>query len=339
MTNRPVQRLVHIPNSGKKILCRQLAHFERLNFTFEPNAEACDYLIGYGDLPGPVTSDIPRERRIFFVLEPPGILDYPPDFLSQFGVLVSPYPLEGFKGRTILSQPAMRWWLGINVDGPEPNPVMDFDALAGLSWPKKSKMLSVVASTKTNLPKHRARLAFIERATKRFAPEMDVFGRGFQPIADKADAILPYRYHLVIENNDIPNFWTEKLADAYLGFAFPFFSGCRNLADYFPAESFLAIDIDDPERALDAIEAAIGKDLAGQCCPQIEEARRRILYEHNLFALIERILGELDHEVAPTRPSRPEIIYPANKPSRLKDARRWIRSRLGVNRNLRRPRR
>lgn len=343
MTDLQVQRLVHIPNAGKTILARQLPRdargFDGTHFVFEPQAETPDVLIAYGDLPGPVMCDLPRERRIYFVLEPPGILNYRPSFLNQFGVLVSPYPIEGFTGRTILTQPALRWWLGINLDGAKLTPVMDFDDLERLPWPEKTKTLSVVASTKAILPKHRTRLAFIEQASKRFRSEMDVFGRGFQPIADKADAILPYRYHLVLENNDIPNFWTEKLADAYLGYSFPFFSGCANLADYFPADSFLAIDIDNPDNALDAIEAAIKGDLAGLRRPRIEAARHRLLYEHNFVALIERIVGELDDGTAPSRLDQSERIHPINRPSAIKTTRRWIKSKLGTNPNLRKPRR
>lgn len=337
------KRVVHLPYPQPALLMRQTPGgqgvWSNLRFMTGPHVSDADYLVARGDvIPGTIT-DIPKERRLLVTSEPPGILDYRSDFLNQFGILVSPYQIEGFAGRTILSQPALRWWLGINLDAAQAAPAMNFGDLERLSWPEKTKTLSVVASTKAILPKHRARLAFIEKAAKRFGAEMDVFGRGFQPIADKADAILPYRYHLVLENNDIPNFWTEKLADAYLGYAFPFFSGCANLTDYFPADSFLAIDIDNPERTLDAIEAAIEEDLAGLRRPRIEAARHRLLYEHNFFALIERIVRDLDDGAGPDRLNRPEAVHPVNRPSRLKAARRWIRSKLGINQNLRKPRR
>ena len=50
----------------------------------------------------------------------------------------------------------------------------------------------------------------------------------------------------------MPSYWTEKLADAYLGYALPVVSGPNNLAEWFPEESFVPIDIDDPARAKSA---------------------------------------------------------------------------------------
>ena len=38
---------------------------------------------------------------------------------------------------------------------------------------------------------------------------MHVYGYGFNEIADKRDALVPYKYHLAIENG-VPHYWTEK---------------------------------------------------------------------------------------------------------------------------------
>jgi hypothetical protein len=42
-----------------------------------------------------------------------------------------------------------------------------------------------------------------------------------------------------LENSQSPHYWTEKLTDAYLGWAFPLYVGCPNVGDYFAKESFL----------------------------------------------------------------------------------------------------
>src|SRR5437667_94736 len=82
---------------------------------------------------------------------------------------------------------------------------------------------------------------------------LDVSGRGIRAIEDKADGILPYRYHVALENSQFPDYWTEKLADAFLGFAHPLYWGCPNLERYFPAQSFTALNIHDPAQAIAAI--------------------------------------------------------------------------------------
>jgi len=68
------------------------------------------------------------------------------------------------------------------------------------------------------------------------------FGRGFEPIDDKMGAILPYRFHLVLENSVLPNYWTEKLADALSRLGLPGLFGCPNVGDYLPAEALLSIN-------------------------------------------------------------------------------------------------
>ncbi len=93
----------------------------------------------------------------------------------------------------------------------------------------------------------------------------------------KADVILPNKYHLVLENTVMPFYWTEKLADAYLGFALPLVSGATNLAEWFPPESFVWIDIDDPQQAVATITAAIDNDLYSGRQAAIAEARERLI--------------------------------------------------------------
>ena len=76
-------------------------------------------------------------------------------------------------------------------------------------------------------------------------------------IEQKADALDPYRYHLAVENYIGPHYWTEKLADAFLGYTLPFYCGAPNAADYFPEESFIPIDINNFDGALETIRRAI----------------------------------------------------------------------------------
>ena len=100
----------------------------------------------------------------------------------------------------------------------------------------------------------------VERLVRHFGSRLSRYGRGFKPIPDKAEAILPYRYHITLENSSVKDYWTEKLADAYLGGAYPLYWGCPNLADYFPSDAFTMIDIDDPDTAIATIEKAIDND-------------------------------------------------------------------------------
>ena len=52
--------------------------------------------------------------------------------------------------------------------------------------------------------------------------------------------------HIAVENHIAPHHWTEKLSDSFLGYCLPFYIGCPNAADYFPEQSFIGLDIEDP---------------------------------------------------------------------------------------------
>ncbi len=87
----------------------------------------------------------------------------------------------------------------------------------------KRNAVSVVITRKTKTPLHRARLQFVEQLQRRLGDRLHVYGRGFQEVGDKREAIDPFKYHLALENNDQEHFWTEKIADAYLGWALPLY--------------------------------------------------------------------------------------------------------------------
>ena len=79
-------------------------------------------------------------------------------------------------------------------------------------------------------------------------------------MSDKAEAIAPYAYHLVLENNYIDNFWTEKLADAWIGWALPLYLGAPNLAAACGLpDGFVALDPDDEEGNLARIAQCLGR--------------------------------------------------------------------------------
>lgn len=270
---------------------------EGWHVTLNTVAEDCALVVVYDDPGKPFRTGMPKARRIVILSEPPGITTYRKGFLEQFGVVYGPIKPEGHSGRWIATQPALPWFFGVGFgkDGLITN--LDADAIAALPPPPKARALSVVISGKTQLPKHRARLALVEALKARLGDRLHVFGRGFQDIDDKADAILPYAYHLVLENNDIPHFWTEKTADAYLGWAYPIFSGCSNLSQYMPEDSFTPIDIEQPEQAIATILQVLDTDPWEQRLPEIAEARRRILFEHNVFAVLGKLAGEFGDTV------------------------------------------
>ena len=115
--------------------------------------------------------------------------------------------------------------------------------------------------------------------------EFDLYGRGFQYIEDKWDALAAYRYSLAIENFRNPYYWSEKLVDCFLSWTMPIYYGCTRIAEFFPREAMVCIDIHDPQ-APDKIQEAISGDLWHRNLDAIAEARRLALEKYQLFPFV-----------------------------------------------------
>lgn len=274
-------------------------------FTIDRMDHDCAFMVVYDDPSVAFETLVPRERRLLITSEPPGIKLYREEYLAQFGTICGPV---GMGANWLQSQPALPWFYGVGFEASGLVANETHDSLMALPPPEKQAAISVVLSKKSQLPKHKARLAFVEAAKTRLGERFQVFGRGFRDIRDKAEAIRPYAYHLVLENNDIDHFWTEKTADAYLGWALPIFSGCANLSDYFPEDAFIPLDISRKDAAIDALERILEGAPYSSRLDAIGEARMRLLERYNLFPMLaER--AEREGYAAPFAPVQ-EIIRP-----------------------------
>jgi hypothetical protein len=298
-----------------------------LRFRLDGEDGDADWLVVFDEPSPSLRTTAPRERRILFVTEPPGVKAYPSRYANQFGVLVSPYAVPDFRGRAFTQQPSLNWHYGVGQGALE-------RLVTHLQWRElaadkpKSKLASVICSTKASLPFQRLRLAFVERVKARLGDRVDVFGRGVRPIDDKQEAIAAYKYHIVLENSAIDHFWTEKLADAYLGDAFPIFAGCANVEAYFDPRSLRRIDISDPDRAIDEVERVLDSTLWEDSRPQIREARRRVMNEYNLFPVVARIIAQTEASALVAKRTAPTALRPA-APRQMKAFRKRLRAFLG----------
>jgi len=262
-------------------------------FLFGRDERDYDWLVVYEDLPpkgaerlsrGAERLACPRARTLLVTTEPSAVKTYGDAYAAQFGwVLTSQEPWALHHPGRIYAHSALRWFYGVGA-GHE----VDHDALAARTPPDKPRAISTVCSHKRQgHTLHRTRFDFTQRL-KEALPELEVFGRGVRDMDDKAEALDPYRYHVAIENHVAPHHWTEKLADAFLGFCLPLYCGAPDAADDFPPESFIPIDIRDPEAAIATIRRAVRDGEYERRLPAIVEARRRVLEEHNLFAVLAR---------------------------------------------------
>jgi hypothetical protein len=263
-------------------------------FVFDRAEQNYDWLLVYDDLPArpDETKRIsreplycPREHTLLVTTEPSSVKIYGDDYTRQFGAVLTSQPAWALPHRQrIYAQPALHWFYGVGRQTTLP-----FDEILAQTADGKQHDVSMVHSNKAmrhTLHYHRARFM---HELARLMPEIETFGRhSARALDDKADCLRAHRYHIAIENYLGAHHWTEKLADPFLGLTLPFYCGCPDLEAYFPRESFIRIDLLDPQGAINTIRQAIANHEFEKRLPAIIEARRRVLFEYNLFAVVAR---------------------------------------------------
>ena len=183
----------------------------------------------------------------------------------------------------------LTWWVGIVV---QKNNGDSFSKIHNLSYDDFNSMkpidkidkISIVLSSKNFSKGHQKRINFIDKLINSpIAKYIDIYGDGYNQIPDKWDDIVQYKYHLVIENSSIKDYWSEKLADAFLGFSFPIYYGCPNIDDYFSKDSMLIIDIDDFDKSIGSIKSVLEGNLYEKKVESIGIARNKVLNDFNIF--------------------------------------------------------
>lgn len=246
-----------------------------------PRGTECDYWIVWAGSRERDHMRVAPQNTLFIAGEPPSKKIYPAGFYSQFHRIVSTHAADPHP-RVTTSLPGLNWHVGLDRDANRYT--IGYRELSRLAPPAKSNRISVVCSNLTTTEGQRKRLDFLDKLKTALGPAVVHYGRGFTPIPDKLEAILPQRFHLVLENCSSPDYWTEKLSDAYLGWAFPLYVGCPNLADHFPADGFAAIDPDQPDAAIARIRALLEQPASDRETAAVARCRDLILHDYNPFS-------------------------------------------------------
>jgi len=268
---------------------------KNFHFVVDETTDA-DYLLSIADGTTPVcSSNVPRKRRIVILMENPAIWTPPQNYLDYFGVVLSPTEVQVLEGtRLVLTQPAVNWFYGLKFRtdrGLSHEPVLEdylrLDDLAELPMPQKTRLLSCVVSNKSGTRGHNWRIETAIALKAHFGEQIDMFGFGWNPIADKRDAIDPYLHTIVIENECRENYWTEKLSDAILGYSQPIYAGASNVGSYF-THDFPVLEYGISS---DQFVASVSRALeSGPAAVALYERRNQVMYEHNLFYHVARLI-------------------------------------------------
>lgn len=256
-----------------------------------------DYFLTVADGQVPQHYSVPKQRRIVILMENPSIWTPSLEYLDYFGIVISPTPIPlPHNTRLLISQPAVSWFYGLQFRtdrGTSHEPVLEnylqLDDLASMPIPSKTGLISCVVSSKGGTAGHSWRVSVAEEVKKYFGQNIDMFGFGWNPISDKREAIDPYLFTLVIENESRENYWTEKLSDAILGYSQPIYAGAPNVLEYFSHEfPVLSYGVDPKSFAIEVARFLEKMPFA----ISLYERRYQVMYQYNIFYYIAGLIRD-----------------------------------------------
>lgn len=261
--------------------------WDGVQFTFDP-VEECDFLLVLNEPREDIVVRCPPENVWAVFQEPfvPGYFPWMREGHRQFARVYTHHPpSRDLKYRAVA--PLVPWHVNKNLD-----------ELVKLSQPIKTNGLSWVTSNLQTLPGHRKRYAFSRYLSNLGWPDLEICGRGIRPVRDKWDILEKCQYSIAIENHRGLHYWTEKIADCWLAYTLPFYSGCLNLEDYFPKEAFIRIDLGDFEDAALTIRRAIDSGEYEKRLPAVHEAREKLLNIYQFFPFFSHEVSRCNHSRA-----------------------------------------
>jgi hypothetical protein len=260
----------------------QIPPLLKSEFRFEINndCDVADYWFVWGGLRKNETVNINPLNTYFIVDEAYAEKKFRENFLNQFEYAIT-CRNDIHHRRLIKNHDLGIWYFN-----------KSFEEIENYSSTEKSKKMSVVCSNLTWLPGHKKRYAFVNKLMGRFKDRIDFYGKGFNYIEDKFNALAPYQYSIAIENNTVKDYFTEKIFECFLTNTVPVYYGCPNIGDYFDSRSFATIDIDNFETSVDKIEELLeSKNDYSARIPFVAESKNKTLSEYHFFPAIVRILN------------------------------------------------
>ena len=278
----------------------------KYEFVYDPACMDYDWLVVFDEMPAVCeVLRCPRERTILCTWEPVSIKSYSKAYTRQFGHLLTNRPPEvECHPHYHLGRGYFLWF------------VRDVPKL-GTATDKPNVISAVCSAKQMKHTCHHDRFELV----KALADEVrgfDWYGKGVKPLDRKEDALVPYKYHIAIENHVAPHHWTEKFADAILCECLPFYAGDPALGEIFPKECFIPIPIDDPDEAIRIVKTAIANGEYEKRREAILEAKRLILTKYNFW---HQVIGVIESSAVPSSPS---LVPPS---SSLIYARKELRKR------------
>jgi hypothetical protein len=102
---------------------------------------------------------------------------------------------------------------------------------------EKSKLICTISSFKKVTLAHNLRHQIIKKINN-----IDVYGNGYYPIDNKVDILKDYMFSVVVENQKMDYFFSEKIIDCFMTGTIPIYYGCPSIHRFFDIDGILTFD-------------------------------------------------------------------------------------------------
>lgn len=267
-------------------------------FFMNQEIDECDFWLVCGNIiPEKEKTIVPKKNVIFETSESADIVNYNKKFLSQFS-FVNSFRKDLNHPNLINSVPVIPWFVKMN-----------FDELLKVQDTPKTKQMSLLASNKKISINHLKRLNFVKKIGKYFGNEIDIFGAGFtEHVYDKNSTLDPYKYSVILETIEVPEYFSEKLGDCFLSQTFPIYHGCSNLDKYFDSKSYLRIHMHNLEDSVKSIKTVLeSENLYEERLDVLIEAKNKYLNNYSMFPVMANILDRVS-ELNKNQQGKKELV-------------------------------
>jgi len=103
---------------------------------------------------------------------------------------------------------------------------------------EKSRMTSMLCSGKAQCSGHLVRNSWANE----LKDHIDLFGRTIRPVEKVEEALSPYMFSVVIENESYSTYFTEKIMNCFATGTVPVYLGSPDIGDYFNMDGIIILD-------------------------------------------------------------------------------------------------
>ena len=153
----------------------------------------------------------------------------------------------------------------------------------------KTKNVSMVYSNKMFMPGHKLRHEIVKNTSN-----IDLYGNGSSNAVEyKEQALIEYRFSIVVENSKTENYFTEKLIDCLAVGTVPIYWGCTNIDKFFNTDSILTFNtLEELQRILNSISEDKYKLMLPGIKENLELAKEYNIVEDWIYKNIFKELNE-----------------------------------------------